>query len=197
MPRQRSSGRDQTIGDAARGKRLAAMVAVVTLACGAAAAQTPAQTAAQPGSTSSGEIAEVRVVTFETQVLDRQGRPVRGLARWDFTLRVDGVETPVDYLIEVRDGRVGASSLAQLEPPGPVVAVGAPVIKDAGSYYLLGFTVNRASDSRRHDLRVEVAPRRAAVHAPSGFFDGATESEMAAAGERATQPATDANAATQ
>jgi hypothetical protein len=197
MPRQRCSDRDLKIGETARSLRLpVAMLAVAMAVCGLAPAPAQARAPAQPEAKAAGELAEVHVVTFETQVIDGRARPVRGLARWDFTLRVDGVETPVDYLIEVRDGQVGASSLAQLAPPGPVVAVGAPVIKDAGSYYLLGFTVNRASDSRRHELRVEVAQRRTAVRAPSAYFDNTLETESAAA-EGAPQSGSDANSATQ
>ncbi len=51
-----------------------------------------------------GEVIEVSVVEVEVVVTDERGDRVRGLARGDFRLRVNGGETPIDYFDEIRDG---------------------------------------------------------------------------------------------
>jgi hypothetical protein len=193
MARRRGTGDELRTSGKASGLRLCVvMLAVAVLARGPAPAA--AQVPTPPRPAVAGEIAEARVAAFETQVIDWRGHPVPGLARWDFTLWVDGVETPVDYLVEVRDGQAGASSLAQLAPPGPVVTVDKAVMRDASTYYRLCFTMDRASDSRHHELRVEVARPRTAVRAPSGYFDGTPDTEIAATAEAVQSPATDADA---
>ncbi|MBV8202345.1 MAG: hypothetical protein JOZ15_17140 [Acidobacteria bacterium] len=191
-PRQRCSGEEPRVSGTTNGWRLpAAMLAAAMLAHGPAAA---AQAKTRPEPAAARAIGEVRVITFATQVIDSRGQPVRGLARWDFTLRVDGVDTPVDYLTEVRDGQPCAPSLAQLAAPGPVVEVGPAAQKEAGSYYLLGFTVDRTADARRHELRVEVARHRVAVRAPSGYFESAPDSEIAVAIDSVQPAGADGNA---
>ncbi len=55
------------------------------------------------------ETVEVRVVNVDVVVSDDEGRPVRGLGREDFELRVDGRAVPVDYFSSVVDGRTSPS----------------------------------------------------------------------------------------
>lgn len=76
----------------------------------------------QPPDTSFGEKVEVTVVNVEVYVTDRQGNPIRGLAREDFTLLEDGKPVEITNFsafeggaaIEVREGAGGVE-------PGPVV----------------------------------------------------------------------------
>lgn len=47
---------------------------------------------------------EVRVVNVEAVVTDRSGERVHGLGRESFSLTVDGVEVPIGFFSEIRDG---------------------------------------------------------------------------------------------
>jgi len=57
-----------------------------------------------------GEVIDVRVVNVEAVVTDKAGQRVRDLKAGDFKLRVDGVEVPIGFFSEVREGvSVGAA----------------------------------------------------------------------------------------
>ena len=95
-------------------------------------------TSAVPGAaqsaTSVPQIAEtydVRVVNVEAVVTDRQGNRVMGLGPEDFTLLVDGRETPIDYFSEIRGGRALDSGAP--DPGSQPVVGGTPV----GTNYLV------------------------------------------------------------
>ncbi len=68
--------------------------------------------AAQDANDIFSEVIDVRVVNFETVVVDARGERVTGLTRDDFRLIVDGRELPIEYFSEVRDGSVLPEALA-------------------------------------------------------------------------------------
>jgi len=111
-------------GEMALARGIGPRAAAPLLLLAAAALLAPPPAAARLRPDRAELAAEVRVVNVPVLVTDWRGRPVHDLARWDFTLWVDGVETPVDYLTEVRDGQAVPSSLAQLAAPRPVVGAG-------------------------------------------------------------------------
>ncbi|HUP25198.1 MAG TPA: VWA domain-containing protein [Thermoanaerobaculia bacterium] len=94
------------------------------------------------------DVIEVRVVNLELVVTDRQGRRVPGLQPSDFRLLVDGVETPIDYFSEVRDGVAQPSVEPAASAPG-VLASG-----DVGTSFLVYVDDNRTRKTER-DLVVE------------------------------------------
>ncbi len=59
---------------------------------------------------------EVNVVNVEVVVTDRDGRPVRGLERGDFTLLVDGDEVEISNFFEVAGGRTAGEAEAAPDP---------------------------------------------------------------------------------
>jgi VWFA-related protein len=198
MARQRCSGEELRIGRTGRGTRLPfALLALAMAMLARGPATALAQAPAHPEPAVSGTIGDARVVSLEAQVTDPRGRPVHGLARWDFTLWVDGVETPVDYLTEVRDGQAGDASLAQLAPPGPVAAGPVPtnfLVYVDGSF-AVGSRLAAALRRLRTDLRLlHPADRMAVAAAGSGahfvVLSGwsADPAELAAALDRAAAP---------
>ena len=72
---------------------------------------------------------EVRVVNLEAVVTDRDGQRVTGLGPEDFDLRVNGLEVPIDYFTEIRDGRMISMphSSQTLVPDVASIAAGATV----------------------------------------------------------------------
>lgn len=70
-----------------------------------------------------GEVVEVRVANIDVSVTDKSGQRVRGLTREDFTLLVDGKETPISNFSEVSDRAGTAPDAASAS----AVTVDAPV----------------------------------------------------------------------
>ncbi|MDH3403213.1 MAG: VWA domain-containing protein [Acidobacteriota bacterium] len=131
-----------------------------------------AQPPAEPGAFS--EEVEVRVVNVEVVVTDRDGVPVRGLGVADFTLEVDGVETPIDYFSEIRGGQVlagggeGRLDLPSVPALVPGESVGTSYLVFVDDYFTFEDQRNRALDGIAADLGL-LGPRdRMAIVA----FDG-------------------------
>jgi len=88
-----------------------------------------------------GEEVDVRVVNVEAVVTDKDGQRVPGLKPEDFRLRVDGMEVPVEYFSEVREGNALPAPAASPESS----ASGAPAEEKVqgltegpvGTYYLV------------------------------------------------------------
>ncbi|MEE2778369.1 MAG: hypothetical protein VYE73_16575 [Acidobacteriota bacterium] len=70
------------------------------------------------------ETVDVRVIDVEVVVTDR-GRRVPNLGPEDFRVRVDGIETPIDFFTEVADGQA-TTSLVQVSAQAPSSA---PVVQ--------------------------------------------------------------------
>lgn len=66
------------------------------------------------------EAIDVRVVNVEAVVVDRDGKPARGLTAADFRLLVDGREVPIEYFTEIAEGRAAAAPPAPDAPAAPV-----------------------------------------------------------------------------
>jgi VWFA-related protein len=62
------------------------------------------------------ESVEVHVMSLDVVVTDSQGRLVRGLAKEDFTVRLDGRAVAIDYFAFVDEGTIHAPDLAALSP---------------------------------------------------------------------------------
>jgi VWFA-related protein len=62
------------------------------------------------------EQVEVRVMDLDVVVTDRDGKPVRDLARGDFTVRLAGKPVPIDYFARVDQGAIQAPDLATASP---------------------------------------------------------------------------------
>lgn len=70
------------------------------------------------------ETVEVRVVNVDVVVSDDAGRPVRGLEREDFELRVDGRPVPLEYFSPIVDGlEVGAAEATAGGSAAPYLAI--------------------------------------------------------------------------
>ncbi len=74
------------------------------------------------------EMVEVRVVNVDVVVADAEGRPVRGLERGDFELRVNGQPVALDYFSPVVEGRFAgreseAGAAAGAPDPMPYLAI--------------------------------------------------------------------------
>jgi VWFA-related protein len=75
-----------------------------------------------------GEVVDVRVVNLEVVVTDADGKRVSGLGPSDLRLRVAGVDTPIEYWSEIRDGgAVTTPATADGTSAAPVVAAGTAV----------------------------------------------------------------------
>jgi hypothetical protein len=86
-----------------------------------------------PGEGAFGEALDVRVVSVEATVTDRQGRRVEGLTAADFRLLVDGREVPVDFLKQVRDELPGVHRRLVLHRRAAQCGAGpAPALAAAG-----------------------------------------------------------------
>ena len=55
---------------------------------------------------------DVRVINVEVVVTDRRGRRIEGLRPEDFLVKVDGVETPIDFFTEISGGHASVSVVA-------------------------------------------------------------------------------------
>ncbi|HEV8232930.1 MAG TPA: VWA domain-containing protein [Thermoanaerobaculia bacterium] len=62
------------------------------------------------------EEVEVRVMDLDVAVTDKAGRPVPGLTRDDFTVRIGGRVVPIDYFARVDEGTIHAPDLATASP---------------------------------------------------------------------------------
>jgi len=70
-----------------------------------------------------GERIEIRAINVETVVTDRRGRRVPGLTAADFELRVDGKPMPLEFFLEVQQGRAVAPAGSTEKPsPSPQLA---------------------------------------------------------------------------
>jgi hypothetical protein len=90
----------------------------------------------------------VRVINVEVVVTDRAGRRVTGLQPDDFRLLVDGVEAPIEYFSEIREGvaeprQAADDALPDAAPPGAV-----------GTNFLVYVDDNRMRKTER-DLAIE------------------------------------------
>ena len=104
----------------------ATALAALVLALPAAA---PAQDREQaPPDATFVERLEVEIVNLDVVVTDREGRPVEGLGRDDFILRVDGEPTPIDNFYAVGAEERGAAAPAA----PPAEEGGAPAAPAAG-----------------------------------------------------------------
>jgi VWFA-related protein len=72
--------------------------------------------AGQQAKSTFHEEVEVRVMDLDVVVTDRKGRPVPGLKREDFTVRVGGKTVPIDYFARVQEGAIHAPDLADASP---------------------------------------------------------------------------------
>jgi len=125
-----------------------------------------------------GEVIDVRVVNVEAVVTDKAGRRVSDLKAGDFRLRVDGVEVPIGFFSEVREGRsVGSpdggstASTASGAPGGaaPGEAVGTGYLVFIDDYFSVAFRRNEVLEALKKDLdRLGPKDKMAVV-----AFDGA------------------------
>src|SRR5262245_53998853 len=100
----------------------AAVFASATLLAQPAEPAPPAESSVDvPGVFS--EIIDVRVVNIEVVVADAEGKRVSGLGRGDFRVRVDGVERPIDFWSEVRDGETLQTEHRAVEADDEVAAL--------------------------------------------------------------------------
>ena len=72
--------------------------------------------AAQERSETFTERVEVRVMDLDVVVTDRDGKPVRDLAREDFTVRLGGKVVPIDYFARMDSGAIHAPDLTTASP---------------------------------------------------------------------------------
>lgn len=73
----------------------------------------------------SGQISdtiEIRVVTVDVVVSDRDGRPVEGLEREDFVLLEDGVEVPLTNFAVLSHSPAATPTIGGAEPPADAVS---------------------------------------------------------------------------
>lgn len=84
--------------------RIAALALLLLVAAAPAPAQDAEADAPVPRG-AFGEVVDVRVIDVEVVVTDAEGRRVSGLEKDDFQLFVNGLETPIAFFDEVRDGR--------------------------------------------------------------------------------------------
>ena len=163
-------------------KRFAlALFAALSLPFSAFAQQAPA--AAEEPSL-FGEVVDVRVVNVEAVVTDKAGQRVRDLKAGDFRLRVDGVEVPIGFFSEVREGvSVGAAdggsttgSTGSAAPGGaaPGEAVGTGYLVFIDDYFSVPFRRNEVLQALKKDLDHLGPKDKMAVVA----FDGARLSTL-------------------
>ena len=84
---------------------------------------------AQPAAETFAETVDVEVVNVEVFVTDRQGRPITGLGREDFELRLDGQPMPISYFYAAAGGRTVETATDFVAPsstPSPPPAVARP-----------------------------------------------------------------------
>ena len=81
------------------------------------------------------EAIDVLVVNLETVVTDREGNRVPDLTPEDFRLFVDGVEVPIDYFTEIREGMTLRSEPGEGDRSSPEVAP--PDSEAAATNYLI------------------------------------------------------------
>ncbi len=116
-----------------------------------------------------GDIVDVRVVNLEA-VVTRKGEKVTGLSADDFTLLVDGKETPIEYFSEVSEGRAvaryGGSGTLPTLPPGE--AVGTRYLLFVDDYFAIPSYRNRLLRDLSEQLTFLAPEDRMAIVA----FDG-------------------------
>jgi VWFA-related protein len=101
---------------------------------------------ALPASAQVAESVDVHILEIEAVVLDRAGKPVRGLARGDFEVKIDGKPVDVTNFFAVNRGQIddsrdAAQPAAEQLAPQPIPARIVVVIDDL---HLRQFTRNRA-----------------------------------------------------
>lgn len=117
-----------------------------------------------------GEIVDVRVVNLEA-VVTEDGEKVSGLTAEDFSLLVDGQDTPIEYFSEVSGGRAvatpgGAGTLPTL-PPGE--AVGTRFLVFVDDYFAIPSYRNRLLKDLAEQLPFLAPEDRMAIVAFDGY----------------------------
>ncbi len=113
-------------------------LAVILLAAGFVAGGTYGKD--QPPPRLEGEEVEVRVVNVEAVITDSAGHRVRGLARGDFDLEVDGKRVGVDYFSEIAEGAEVLPAADRANPPdtaAPSASLGAAAPERVARNYLI------------------------------------------------------------
>lgn len=133
-----------------------ALGALALLAAAGLAAAAPDADPKAPLPDAFGESIDVRVVNVEVVVTDRAGRRVRGLAREEFELLVDGEPVPIDYFSEVVGGAAVAPPAAEAGAADPSAPAAAPPPAQAaapvGRSYLLFIDDSFALATRRDQV---------------------------------------------
>ena len=104
------------------------------------------------------EAVEVRVLDLDVVVLDRDGAPVRGLTREDFTLLEDGREVELTHFAEHDETATVPSGVAPaVEGAAPAVAAPAPTPTPGdGVTWLVYLDQSRLRPSRRNQVVEQV-----------------------------------------
>lgn len=151
-----------------------ALVLAVSLTAACAAPAFSQEKAPEPAGFS--ETLDVQGVNLEVVVTGRDGRRVPGLTGRDFVLRVDGKPVPIDFFLEVRDGRAAQAAAlpGAAEPAQATVAAGEPVPTNylvlVDDYFSPLFLRNEALKALSQQLR-SLGPRdRIALVAMDGSF---------------------------